>query len=195
MGVIMAKKENSALADEWKRIKDYARYIVKKWPLTAAGRLEQNRRLQKYKVKLVCKAFASEEPEAIFRYGPPLPPKLHPKLIHSNLEAFIEWALSEPAGARKDNQVRDETIALMVSQILLNTKLKPTRNRASRNAACSACSMVVEILTEEGIHVSEDLVENAWKTHAEGFKPVHARFRPDLIRDSKPQKQADLSKK
>jgi hypothetical protein len=168
--------------------------ILKNWPLTAADRLEQIRSLQKYRMKLVCKALVSKAPEAIFFYHK-LPPELDPKLIRRNLEAFIEWGLSEPAGARKDNKVRDETIALMVSTILLNTKLRPTRNQASRAAGWSACSIVVEILGEHGIHVSEDLVENAWKTHAKGFKPLHARYRPDLIRDPNPQKQAGPSEK
>jgi hypothetical protein len=166
--VIMAKKKNSALADTALMCPIGG---VLYGPLTATGRREQIRSLQKYRMKLVCEAFASEEPEAIFRYHE-LPPELDPKLIRRKLEAFIEWALSEPAGARKDNQVRDETIGLMVSTMLLDTKLRPTRNRASRAAGGSACSIVVEMLGEHGIHVSEDLVENAWKTWVKRCKQI-----------------------
>jgi hypothetical protein len=163
--------------------RNFARDILRHWPLTAAGRLEQNRKLQKYRIKLVCEAFASSKPETIFKYAPP-PRGLDPKLIRSNLDAFVEWALSEPAGvARKNNKVRDETIALIVSVILLNTNLRPTRNRASRGVGRSACSIVVELLAEQEIHVSEDLVENAWKTHAKDFDAIHAHYRPDLARD------------
>jgi hypothetical protein len=166
--------------------RNFARDILRHWPLTAEGRLEQNRELQKRRIKLVCKAFASSEPETIFKYDR-LPRELDPKLIRSNLDAFVEWAMSEPAdAARKSNKVRDETIALMVSTILMNTNLRPTRNRATRGGGGSACSIVVDILGEQGINVSEDLVENAWKTHAKDFGAAHAYARPDLVRDLKP---------
>jgi hypothetical protein len=161
--------------------RNFARQLLKEQPLTAAGRLKQIRDLQKYKIGLVCKAFASSEPEAIFRDAT-RQPGLDPKLIHDNLDAFIEWALEvgSPTGVHKDNKVRDDTIALMVSTIFLNTGLRPTRNRASRGAEWSACSIVAQILGEHGIHKSEDLVENAWKTNAKELGPVHAHHRPDL---------------
>jgi len=202
----MARKKNNASADEGvggateevsaSRIRraisrhplfagDVARHVFEDWPLTASGRLKQIRKLQKHKMKLVCEAFASSEPEVIFRYDR-LPPELDPKLIRSNLDAFIEWALSEPACSRKDNKIRDETIALMVSAILLNTKLRPTRNRESRGDKCSACSLAVEILGEHGLHVSEALVENAWKRWGKESDAIHAPYRPDLVRKPRP---------
>jgi hypothetical protein len=43
--------------------------------------------------------------------------------------------------------------------------LKPTRNKASRGAHVSACSIVAEVLADLKINLSEDGVEHAWKEY------------------------------
>ena len=94
-------------------------------------------------------------------------------------------------GRRKDNQIRDKTLADMVFAILYSTNLRPMRNQARQGTGHSACSIIVEVLREErNINLSEAVVENAWKTYVRAYPGVKAelswqkRYREQCARPS-----------
>jgi hypothetical protein len=66
---------------------------------------------------------------------------------------------------REGRTSRDHSIASTVETIAREFGLKPTRNRASRGAHVSACSIVAEVLADLKINLSEDGVEHAWKEY------------------------------
>jgi len=67
---------------------------------------------------------------------------------------------------------RDRGIARAVEAVILDTGLKPTRNRVRRTkeSSQSACSVVAEVLGNQKISLSEDAVEKIWAAHAKDFE-------------------------
>src|SRR5262249_31632755 len=147
------KKNTTATAEteDVRRARKSVRHMMKYWPLTVADQIELERDDQERRVKMVCRAFKEEGPNFMRIAG---------------LDEWVRWALGpNTRDGLKDNQVRDKTLAVMVEAVLLRTELRPTRNQARQSAQYSACSIIVEVLSEKGVNLSEAVVENAWKAH------------------------------
>jgi hypothetical protein len=71
-----------------------------------------------------------------------------------------------PKLRRLKSRGRDVQIMIAVYTVTTDFGFNPTRNHAARDAddaAESACSIVAQALARNGIHMSEDAVEQIWK--------------------------------
>jgi hypothetical protein len=185
--------------------------MLKYRPLTVADEVEYERHEQKGDVMKICKALQEKEPwlarilmgrglEAWLNWalGPSGGEK---REVNFGEELIINTGvprspdsfcgLPKGRGRRKDNQIRDKTLADMVYAILYSTNLRPMRNQARQGTGHSACSIIVEVLREErNINLSEAVVENAWKTYLRAHPGVRAelsgrkRYREECARPS-----------
>lgn len=94
--------------------------------------------------------------------GRPLPEPLRSYTAGALHKAPLKQKRGPSPSGRK---ARDALITSAV-KLLVKRGFKPTRNRASRDpqAAPSACSIVVEVLKERDIHMSEVAIEKIWST-------------------------------
>jgi hypothetical protein len=84
----------------------------------------------------------------------------------------------ETVAKRSDRSMRDFTIAATVHMIVIDTGLKPTRNKAQRTTGSpsSACSIVHEALRLRKVNLGEDAVETAWRTHGKQMEKTVERM-------------------
>jgi hypothetical protein len=178
--------------------------MLKYRPLTVADEVEYERHEQKGDVMKICKALQEKEPwlarilmscglEAWLNWAlgtrspAPDPSGGEKREVNFGEELIINTGvprspdsycgLPEGRGRRKDNQIRDKTLADMVYAILYSTNLRPMRNQARQGTGHSACSIIVEVLREErNINLSEAVVENAWKTYVRAHPGVRAEL-------------------
>jgi hypothetical protein len=80
----------------------------------------------------------------------------------------------ETVAKRSDRSMRDRTIARTVYMIVIDTGLKPTRNKAQRTTGSpsSACSIVHEALHLRKVNLGEDAVETAWRAHGKHIEKM-----------------------
>jgi hypothetical protein len=120
--------------------------------------------------------------------GEPLPPSLRPLVGRTLRQPRPPLRLTMAAIGK---HTRDRGIARAVEAIILDSGLKPTRNRARRakDAPQSACSIVAQVLGNRKISLSEDAVEKIWSVHAKQLEKdrrrrAHYGLEQSIILDS-----------